>query len=339
MSSTRKYFTGDANAFEGFTEQSVLDASSREVYVGIMKELLYQKALSSFLQSKKASLASNNEVIAKEAALCSAETAEISGKNDRMKTLSEQLKAKEEEAKRHIEEDKKARDERPSVQELFAEDLTSIQTRLDAHSAKSKALIDENNALRSEFRDLLKVHDESDHVVVERLKLVDELFRQAILKQENFKMRREKQGEISDLYMEDIKKYQGNEKVMKQQLDEFSKRFSEFESELNSSSAVFASHKKQIDDLQEVISGLESEKIGLAATYATAVMEMREVDGGKSSRTQMVDNAQKLVKQIALLDKLITTLQQQKVQFAGVEHQVAGALLEGAVEEAGSASA
>lgn len=311
--STRKFFTGDATALNEFCGDSVFSVgSARDVFCRITKELQYQRVYAEFLQKRKSSLAGNNDVIGKELAILSAETRTIVDLNERMKNLSEQLRQKENEVKRLTAEDSDARDARPSVQQMFAEDLAAIQVRLDAHGAKSKALIDENNALRAEFRDILKAHDESDQVVVERLKLVDELYNQAILKQQNFTLRRQKQGEISALYLEDIAKYQSNEKSMKLQLDEFNKRFTEFEGELNQSSAIFATYKKKMDDMQAVIAGLEEDKVGLAAAYSNAVLGMRKID--EDGGAVIVENAKKLNKQIASLDKLVATLEQQKAQ-------------------------
>lgn len=320
--SKRKFFTGDVTVLTDFDGDTIVtNPAARDVHCSIVKELQYQQSFSGFLEKKKTSL--NSDMLAKELSVLSSEARRISELNERMKTLSDQLKAKEDEQKKLTVEDSEARDARPSVQQMFAEDLTTIQTRLDTHSAKSKALIDENNALRTEFRDLLKAHDESDQVVVERLKLVDELHSQAILKQQNFVMRREKQGEISALYLEDVKKYQGSEKTMKQQLETFNKRFTEFETELNKSNAVFATYKKRMDDMQAVIEGLESDKVGLAAAYSKAVLDLRKVEE-RTAGADMVENAKKLSKQTASLDKLIATLQLQKDQLlsAKAEHPV-----------------
>src|SRR5688572_23593807 len=124
-------------------------------YLELLKQIKVQEYRAELLRKKREELTKTNEAILVEKTIKTTDLTSMNEINARLKALSEDLKAKEEEEMKRSGNSDKV----PSVQEMFADQVKGIQDRLDAHAIKSKDISDENNELRTEFRQLLLEHD------------------------------------------------------------------------------------------------------------------------------------------------------------------------------------
>lgn len=325
MKPNQKYLVGDiAHLHEQcnmiFGDGNSLSPTSlalfNEMILKTEKEILFQKKRKDYLLSKKSIQLRNAEVLGEEHVLKLNEMRIVMDANIKLKALSDDIKSKDDIEKQEYAKVEEEIRSRPSVQQVYAEEVNEIQTRLDAHSTRSKALIEENNRLRGEFKEILGSRDVKDSGLMEKLKEIDEKYSDAVNQQQTKLMQIKSNVELSEKYAKDIKTFEKQESLMKEQLVLYSSKFEEFQGELTKSNAIFTKYKGDMDAMQSVIQKLENEKAALTAKYAQKLLDVRQIEANERASgetTRLTTSRAKLSKQLSSLNKLIDTFKNQKV--------------------------